>query len=72
VQELHRGAQYRDRRFEGTDTEYFKALDESCTVYIGNLAFATREEQLYEVCIHLLSKTVFSRKLRGGSDSLDH
>lgn len=51
-QELKGEVQYRDRRFEGTDEEYYRALDRSTTVYVGNLAFTTREEQLYEVRCH--------------------
>eukprot|EP00892_Ulva_mutabilis_P005368 jgi/Ulvmu1/3202/UM015_0243.1 len=49
LKELKGDVQYRDRRFEGTDEEYYRALDRSSTVYVGNLAFTTREEQLYEV-----------------------
>lgn len=29
--------------------EWERALATSCTVYVGNLAFTTREEQLYDV-----------------------
>ncbi|PNW77467.1 hypothetical protein CHLRE_10g437850v5 [Chlamydomonas reinhardtii] len=41
--------QYRDRRFEGTEADWEHALTSSTTVYVGNLAFTTREEQLYDV-----------------------
>ncbi|KAG2432934.1 hypothetical protein HXX76_008663 [Chlamydomonas incerta] len=41
--------QYRDRRFEGTEADWETALTTSTTVYVGNLAFTTREEQLYDV-----------------------
>ncbi|KAG2501250.1 hypothetical protein HYH03_001057 [Edaphochlamys debaryana] len=41
--------QYRDRRFEGGEADWEAALLSSTTVYIGNLAFTTREEQLYDV-----------------------
>jgi hypothetical protein len=51
VQELKGGVQYRDRRFEGSDEAYGQALAASTTVYVGNLAFNTREEQIYEVCV---------------------
>ena len=40
--------QYRDRRFDGDDAAYAHALATSATVYVGNLAFNTREEQVYE------------------------
>ena len=49
MQELKGGVQYRDRRFEGDEDAYNHALATSVTVYVGNLAFTTREEQLYEV-----------------------
>ncbi|KAG2448799.1 hypothetical protein HYH02_006150 [Chlamydomonas schloesseri] len=41
--------QYRDRRFEGTEADWEHALATSTTVYVGNLAFTTREEQMYDV-----------------------
>ncbi|GFR42518.1 hypothetical protein Agub_g3412, partial [Astrephomene gubernaculifera] len=41
--------QYRDRRFEGSEADWENALATSTTVYVGNLAFTTREEQLYDV-----------------------
>jgi nuclear cap-binding protein subunit 2 len=40
---------YRDRQFAGSDSEYAAALERSATVYVGNLAFFTTEEQIYEV-----------------------
>lgn len=40
---------YRDRRFEGTQAEYEHALKTSCTVYVGNLSFMTKETQVHEV-----------------------
>jgi hypothetical protein len=40
---------YRDRSFTGTDAEYARALSTSSTCYVGNLAFFTTEEQIYEV-----------------------
>lgn len=49
MQELKGGVQYRDRRFDGDDAAYAHALATSTTVYVGNLAFNTREEQVYEV-----------------------
>jgi hypothetical protein len=48
AQELKGGVQYRDRRFEGDLEAYRRALQTTKTVYVGNLAFTTREEQLYE------------------------
>jgi len=40
---------YKDRRFEGDDEDWGRALVTSTTLYIGNLSFYTREEQIYEV-----------------------
>lgn len=42
-------AQYRDRRFDGTQEKFEEALQTSTTVYVGNLSFFTTEEQIYEV-----------------------
>ncbi len=42
-------SRYRDRQFVGSDQEYGAALERSSTVYVGNLAFFTTEEQIYEV-----------------------
>lgn len=40
---------YRDRRFEGDEADWERALRQATTVYVGNLSFYTREEQVYEV-----------------------
>ena len=40
---------YRDRRFPGNQQEFEQRLQESTTLYIGNLSFYTTEEQIYEV-----------------------
>lgn len=40
---------YKDRRFEGDEVDWQRALRTSTTLYIGNLSFYTREEQIYEV-----------------------
>lgn len=40
---------YRDRRFPGTQEEFEQALQNSTTVYIGNMSFYTTEEQVYEL-----------------------
>ncbi len=40
---------YRDRRFSGSDEEYYERLRTSTTVYVGNLSFQTTEFQMYEV-----------------------
>ena len=42
-------SEYRDRRFPGSDEEYFERLRTSTTVYVGNLSFQTTEFQMYEV-----------------------
>lgn len=41
-------SKYRDRRFEGGQEDFERALRESTTVYVGNLSFFTTEEQIYE------------------------
>lgn len=41
-------SKYRDRRFEGSQEDFERALRESTTVYVGNLSFFTTEEQIYE------------------------
>ena len=38
---------YTDRKFNGGHREWQKELEQSCTLYIGNLSFYTTEEQLY-------------------------
>ncbi|KAG8378497.1 hypothetical protein BUALT_Bualt08G0143300 [Buddleja alternifolia] len=40
---------YRDRRFPGTQEEFDEALQNSTTVYVGNMSFYTTEEQVYEL-----------------------
>ncbi|RWW22210.1 hypothetical protein GW17_00013604 [Ensete ventricosum] len=40
---------YRDKRFRGNQEEYERALQNSTTVYIGNMSFYTTEEQVYEL-----------------------
>jgi nuclear cap-binding protein subunit 2 len=40
---------YFDRKFNGTEQEYFNKLDQSTTIYVGNLSFYTSEEQVYEL-----------------------
>jgi hypothetical protein len=64
LQELKGDVQYKDRRFDGSDEEYQRALATSVTVYIGNLAFTTREEQLYEVHIFPLRLHTFAYSKR--------
>jgi len=41
--------QYKDRRFPGSQADWERCLLETSTVYVGNLSFCTREEQVYEV-----------------------
>jgi hypothetical protein len=78
VQELKGGVQYRDRRFDGDAEAYAHALATSTTVYVGNLAFTTREEQIYEArapgalmrvlrVLHVLATCRFPPPARGGS-----
>lgn len=40
---------YRDQHFKGTRYEQEKLLKLSSTLYVGNLAFYTTEEQIYEL-----------------------
>ena len=35
--------------WQGTDEEYWRAVGDSTTLYVGNLSFFTTEEQLYEL-----------------------
>lgn len=46
-------SKYRDRRFEGNQEDFERALRESTTVYVGNLSFFTTEEQIYEASPYL-------------------
>jgi len=39
---------YTDRKFEGGRGRWQEAIEQSATLYIGNLSFYTTEEQLYE------------------------
>ncbi|XP_051123548.1 nuclear cap-binding protein subunit 2 [Andrographis paniculata] len=55
---------YRDRRFPGTQEEFDEALQNSTTVYIGNMSFYTTEEQVYE----LFSRAGEIRKIIMGLD----
>ncbi|PAA90790.1 hypothetical protein BOX15_Mlig030016g1 [Macrostomum lignano] len=40
---------YRDQHFKGSQNEQEKRLLSSSTLYVGNLAFYTREEQIHEL-----------------------
>lgn len=40
---------YRDQHYKGTRYDQEKQLKNSCTLYVGNLAFFTTEEQIYEL-----------------------
>ena len=40
---------YKDRKFDGSLEEYVACLRRSTTVYVGNLAFHTTEEQVHEL-----------------------
>jgi nuclear cap-binding protein subunit 2 len=42
-------SQYKDRKFDGNLDEYVACLRRSTTVYVGNLAFHTTEEQIHEL-----------------------
>eukprot|EP00088_Acartia_fossae_P010394 TRINITY_DN15174_c0_g1_i1.p1 TRINITY_DN15174_c0_g1~~TRINITY_DN15174_c0_g1_i1.p1 ORF type:complete len:162 (-),score=18.14 TRINITY_DN15174_c0_g1_i1:82-534(-) len=40
---------YRDQHFKGSRSEQERLLNQSTTLYIGNMSFFTTEEQLYEL-----------------------
>lgn len=40
---------YRDQHFKGTRYDQEKLLKQSSTLYVGNLAFYTTEEQIHEL-----------------------
>jgi hypothetical protein len=44
-----RPRRYKDRKFDGSLEEYVACLRGSSTVYVGNLAFHTTEEQIHEL-----------------------
>lgn len=48
TRQFHR-KQYRDKQFKGGESEWKKKLDQSATVYVGNLSCYTNEYQLYEL-----------------------
>lgn len=40
---------YRDQHYKGTRYDQEKSLKNTATLYVGNLAFFTTEEQIYEL-----------------------
>jgi nuclear cap-binding protein subunit 2 len=40
---------YFDSRYPGTESQFFRDLQASATLYVGNLSFYTTEEQIYEL-----------------------
>ncbi|XP_057300594.1 nuclear cap-binding protein subunit 2-like [Hydractinia symbiolongicarpus] len=40
---------YRDQHFKGSRKDLEKKLEDSTTLYVGNMSFYTSEEQLYEL-----------------------
>lgn len=56
---------YVDRRFKGTREEYFRKLNASSTLYVGNMSFYTTEDQVYA----LFSKAGRVRRVIMGLDS---
>lgn len=40
---------YRDQHYKGTRYDQEKQLKQTATLYVGNLAFFTTEEQIYEL-----------------------
>lgn len=62
-------AQYRDRRFNGTQEEFEEVLRQSTTVYVGNLSFFTTEEQIYEVCGEGITAQTRAHSFNWKSDS---
>ncbi|TPX36264.1 hypothetical protein SmJEL517_g01667 [Synchytrium microbalum] len=65
VPSLAAPSDYRDRRYKGTDEDYWRAVAESTTLYVGNLSFFTTEEQIYE----LFSKCGDIKRIIMGLDS---
>ena len=49
VKSLEPVSNYKDRKFSGSMEQYLHALQTSTTVYVGNLAFHTTEEQIHEL-----------------------
>ncbi|KAJ3373377.1 nuclear cap binding complex subunit [Allomyces arbusculus] len=49
VRDLARPSAYVDRSFPGSLDDWYRALDRSTTVYVGNLSFYTTEEQIFEL-----------------------
>ena len=46
---VRRATRYYDQHFPGSPEDYYATLDLSRTLYIGNLSFYTREEQIHEI-----------------------
>jgi hypothetical protein len=61
-----KGPAYIDKEWITRPDEYRKALEQSATVYIGNLAFFTTEEQIWE----LFSKIGEIKRIIMGLDSV--
>jgi nuclear cap-binding protein subunit 2 len=40
---------YKDRRYDGTDAQWTAQMATSTTLYVGNLAFFTTEEQIHQL-----------------------
>ncbi|KAJ2819672.1 nuclear cap binding complex subunit [Coemansia erecta] len=49
VPRLDRPSTYKDHQYQGSTTQWDKALANTATLYVGNLSFYTTEEQLYEI-----------------------
>jgi len=58
--------QYKDRQFKGTEDDWKKKLEQSATVYVGNLSCYTNEYQLYE----LFSRCGSIRRIIMGLDKI--
>ncbi|RKP08645.1 hypothetical protein THASP1DRAFT_15387 [Thamnocephalis sphaerospora] len=49
VQHLAAPSTYKDHQYKGSQQEWIDLLNQSCTLYVGNLSFYTTEEQIYEI-----------------------
>lgn len=47
LSEESKKTRYIDKLYTGTDQDYYKELEESCTVYVGHLPMYFKEEQIY-------------------------
>ncbi|KAI9218931.1 hypothetical protein BC828DRAFT_387327 [Blastocladiella britannica] len=49
IRDQAKPSDYIDRAFDGSPADWYRSLDRSATVYVGNLSFYTTEEQIHEL-----------------------